>query len=181
MYIVLYITTKKLRKQTLAHVSGLGICIKMTMKFEVLQNLSFVVSLNMEKFLFWKNEYNNRSFSMFIIKYTFQLINSITSYVVAPFIPQTLLCPKSPFPCSSLFQKCQGDFPRSPQLEATWPHTMLRELWGGLFARQRMIYKSTDLERAAAGQDLSPLPFWWWMSGELSKSEHRVTSPENVN
>ena len=84
----------------------------------------------MEKSLFWKNEFNDRSFSIFIIKYTFQLINGITSYVVAPFIPQTLLCPKPFFPCWSLFQKCQGDYLRSPQLKATWPHTMLRELWG---------------------------------------------------
>ena len=68
---------------------------------------------------------------------------------------------------------------KSPAWSNLTSHHAQRAL-RGLFARQRVIYRFTDSERTAAGQDLSPLPSWWWMSGELSKSEHRVTTPENA-
>ena len=68
---------------------------------------------------------------------------------------------------------------KSPAWSNLTSHHAQRAL-RGLFARQRVIYRFTASERTAAGQDLSPLPSWWWMSGELSKSEHRVTSPENA-
>ena len=108
-------------------------------------------------------------------------INIITSHVIAPIIPQTLLCPKSLFLAHLYSKSVKMTFPEVPSLTRLDLTPCSESSGGELFARQRMIYKFTDLERASAGQDLSPLPFWWWMSGELSKSEHRVTSPENVN